>query len=131
MTRLLLDTSGYSAFMHGHRQVGGKIREADGIVMTPVVIGELRDGFRRGTWRSENERGLDDFLGSPRVRVEVIDEETADRYAEIASFLRRAGTPIPTNDVWIAASAMQHGLPILTTDSHFERVPHVLIELHP
>ena len=130
MSELLLDTSAYSAFMRGHERVGGAMRQADWIVVTPVVLGELRAGFRRGTRRNENERELSDFLGSPRVRLAIVDAETADRYAEIVSFLQRAGTPLPTNDAWIAASAMQHGLSILTTDPHFERVPHVLIELH-
>jgi tRNA(fMet)-specific endonuclease VapC len=130
VSRLLLDTSGYSAFMRRHREVGEAIRRADGIVVTPVVLGELRAGFRRGARRGENERELSEFLGSPRVRLATIDADTADRYAEIVSFLQRAGTPLPTNDAWIAASAMQHGLSILTTDPHFERIPHVLIELH-
>ena len=130
MTSLLLDTSAYSAFMRGHRGVGEAIRRTDGIVVTPVILGELRAGFRRGGRRSENERELSEFLGSPRVRLAVVDAETADRYAEIVAFLQRAGTPLPTNDAWIAASAMQHGLPVLTTDPHFERIPHVIVDLH-
>lgn len=130
MRRFLLDTSAYSAFMRAHRGIGGALRGADEIAVTPVVLGELRAGFRRGTRRSRNEEELGDFLRSPRVRLAVVDAETSERYAEIVAFLQRAGTPVPTNDAWIAASAMQHGLPVLTTDPYFERIPQVLVELH-
>ena len=87
MSKLLLDTSAYSAFMRGNQVIGEAIRRADGIVVTPVVLGELRAGFRRGARRSENERELSEFLGSLCVRLAVVDAETADRYAEIVSFL--------------------------------------------
>ena len=78
----------------------------------------------------ENERELDAFLASPRVNTLTIDSETALRYAEIVTFLRRSGMPIPTNDIWIAASAMQSGTTLLTTDAHFERIPQVLVNFH-
>ncbi len=68
------------------------------------------------------------YQRSPRVSVLVLDEETSDRYATILPSLRRAGRPIPTNDLWIAASAMQHGLSVVTTHEHFERVPQILVE---
>ena len=68
------------------------------------------------------------FLDSPRVNLIDVDEETARRYAVIFSTLRAAGTPIPTNDLWIAASAMQHGLRLLTADAHFEKVPQILLQ---
>lgn len=130
MRRVLLDTSGYSAFMRAHPGVGATIRRVDEIVVSPILLGELRTGFRHGALREQNEQELSGFLGSPRVRLATIDAETADRYAEIMAFLRRAGTPVPTNDAWIAATAMQHGLAVLTTDPHFERIPHVLVDLH-
>lgn len=130
MTRIALDTSAYSAFMRGHRGVAEALRHAEEIVVSPVVLGELHAGFRKGTRRSDNERELAAFVGSPRVRVAVVDAETADRYAEIVTFLRRAGTPIPTNDVWIAAGAMEHGLQVVTSDPHFKWVPQVLVDLH-
>jgi predicted nucleic acid-binding protein len=71
---------------------------------------------------------LQRFLSSPRVRVTEMNDETALRYAEIFNFLRRAETPIPTNDIWIAASAMQHGLRVLTTDAHYTRLPQVIVD---
>ena len=85
--------------------------------------------FRRGKRLEENLERLDRFRASPRVRTVALDEETAHRYSEIVAYLRQAGTPIPTNDVWIAASAMQLGLRVVTTDSHFERVPQVASEV--
>ena len=127
MTRILLDTSAYSAFMRGHSEVKLALQQAEEIFLSPVVLGELHAGFRRGRQRSKNQHELHAFLSSPRAIVADIGEETALRYAEIVSFLRAAGTPIPTNDIWIAAGAMEHGLEILTTDAHFQRIPQVLV----
>jgi len=105
------------------------VQRADAISLNPVVLGELLAGFRRGGRARRNRALLDELLDSPRVAVAPIDEETSSFYAEVHSALRRAGTPIPTNDVWIAASAMQHGLRLVTTDRHFERVGQVAVEL--
>ncbi len=126
--RTLLDTSAYSAFMRGHPDIQHALQEADEIALTPIVLGELRAGFRHGKRRQKNEAELRTLLASPRVRVVDVDVETADRYAAILNSLWHAGTPIPTNDIWIAASAMQHGLRILTTDPHFEKIPQVLVD---
>ena len=70
---------------------------------------------------------INHFLDSPRVHVLTIDEETADFYATIVLALKRAGTPIPTNDIWIAALAQRHGLPVYTKDAHFEVVPGLVL----
>ena len=126
MKEALLDTSAYSALGRGHLGVAEVVRGADRLVLTPVVLGELLDGFRRGGRRRRNEDHLRRFLSSPRVEVVGIDADTAERYAVILEGLRKAGTPVPTHDLWIAASAMQHGLPIVTTDPHFRRIPQVL-----
>lgn len=127
MRRILLDTSAYSDFMRGHSELRSALQQADEIHLSPIVLGELRAGFRRGGQRSKNERELQLFLSSPRVVVADVGEETAVRYAEIISFLRGAGTPIPTNDIWIAAGAMQQGLELLTGDAHYQRIPHVIV----
>ena len=124
--RIALDTSAYSAFMRGHEGVVELVQRAEEIVLSTIVLGELLAGFRRGARLRENVELLDRFRSSPRVRTAGIDEETAERYGEIVAHLRQAGTPIPTNDVWIAASAMQLGLRLVTTDTHFERVPQVV-----
>jgi len=131
MIRVMLDTSAYSAFARGHDQIKGALQEADEIWVSAVVLGELRAGFRCGTRRAENERDLSRFLSSPRVAVADVVEETAVRYAEILAFLREAGTPVPTNDIWIAAGAMEHGLRLVTTDAHYRKMPQVVLDYHP
>ena len=131
MSRIFLDTSAYSAFRRGHPQVRYRIREAAQIQLNPVVLGELRAGFLKGTRPEENLAELAQFLGSPRVEVVAVEEETAARYAFILDALRRAGAPIPTNDVWIAASVMQLGSVLVTTDPHFRRVPQIVAEVLP
>jgi len=131
VSRIFLDTSAYSAFRRGHPQVRYRIREAAQIQLNPVVLGELRAGFLKGTRPEENLAELAQFLGSPRVEVVAVEEETAARYAFILDALRRAGAPIPTNDVWIAASVMQLGSVLVTTDPHFRRVPQIVAEVLP
>jgi len=126
VSRVLLDTSAYSALMNGQAMTAGVVREAEEIFLNAVVIGELLAGFARGQRRQRNERQLSEFLDETRVNVVDVDDDTAVRYAAIHSVLRAAGTPIPTNDMWIAASAMQHGLRLLTLDHHFEKIPQIL-----
>ena len=127
MTRLLLDTSAYIAAKKNHPAVAEILVHADEIAVNPIVLGELRAGFLQGSKAETNERELRSFLDSPRVVVHPVDEETANRYAVIRTALKKAGTPISTNDIWIAASAMQHGFPILTSDSDFQKVPQVMV----
>jgi tRNA(fMet)-specific endonuclease VapC len=128
MSRLLLDTSAYSAMRRGDERLLRPVREASDIFLTPVVIGELLYGFRGGGLAEQNRDLLREFLDSERVDVVAVDEETAERYAVIRDHLRREGIPIPANDLWIAASAAQHGLVLMTLDSHFKNVPQVLVE---
>ncbi|MBI4541783.1 MAG: type II toxin-antitoxin system VapC family toxin [Gemmatimonadetes bacterium] len=128
MRGAVLDTSAYAALLRGHASVSASVQQVERLVLPAVALGELRAGFLGGARRRANEAGLASFLASPRVDVGRIDAETATYYAAIVVGLRRAGTSIPTNDVWIAASAMQHGLPVLTTDAHFERVPQIIVE---
>jgi len=129
MKRILLDTSAYSAYMKGHREVGRVIDEADEIYLNVIVMGELFEGFLHGRKREQNRAEFDRFVMSPRVQILEIDEITAERYAIISDTLQRAGPPITPNDLWIAASALQHGLEILTLDSDFTRVPQVVTHL--
>jgi predicted nucleic acid-binding protein len=128
MKRILVDTSAYSAFMRGSQTIGNAIRAADEIVLNAVVLGELRSGFSRGDQQARNERELLSFLDSPRVSTVSIDDESSDRYAIILASLWIAGTPVPTNDIWIAASAMQHGLRVLTTDEHYLRITQIVVD---
>ena len=131
MIRILLDTSAYSAFFRGHEEIKQALQQAEEIYLNPVIIGELKAGFLKGKDKKKNERLLQEFLASPRVKVLTVDEDTSDRYAVIWNTLRLSGTPITTNDLWIAASAMQYGLTVVTTDSDFSKVSSVLVTLFP
>jgi predicted nucleic acid-binding protein len=128
VNRILLDTSAYAAFMRGEPKAVVAIREAEEIYLSAVVLGEMLAGFLSGERPAKNQAELARFLESPRVSLIDVDEGTAERYAVIFTTLRKAGTPIPTNDLWIAASAMQYGLRVLTGDSHFAKVPQILIQ---
>ena len=128
--RILLDTSAYIAFLKGHPGIKQTIQKTDEINLNPVVLGELLAGFMKGRRAAQNREILQEFMGSPRVRLMAIDEETSERYAAIFNYLREEGTPIPTNDLWIAANAMQFGLRVVTTDRHFQQVPQVMAEIH-
>jgi len=129
--RLLLDTSAYSAFMRGHAEISAAVQGNEEIFLNSIILGELIAGFIKGGRRRKNENELRRFLASPRVGVLDVTEETAERYAVILNSLWRAGTPIPTNDIWIAASAMEHGLCVVTTDDHYQKVPQVMIDYFP
>ena len=126
MSRVVLDTSAYVAFRMDLAEATRAIRGAREVVLPTVVLGELLGGFVAGTRERENREGLQAFLSSPRVSVATIRQTTSERYAVIYSHLRRTGNPIPTNDLWIAACAMELGAEVLTADRHFEKVPQVM-----
>ncbi len=122
MRRLFLDTNVYSAFKRGDSAAVELLRTADEIVVNAVVLGELIAGFAVGSQETRNREELSAFLSSPRVRAVPVDEATAGFYARVFALLRRKGRPIPTNDLWIAASALQHGLILATRDEHFAAI---------
>jgi len=126
--KVMLDTSAYSAFLRGNAEVNQALQAAEEIYLNPVVLGELYAGFAQGGREKKNKEILREFLASPRVQIAVIDEETAERYAAILTYLWSKGTPIPTNDLWIASTAMQHGLKLITTDGHYRDVPQIIVE---
>lgn len=128
MSSILLDTSAYSSFMRGHELIKKRIQESEDIYINPVIIGELKAGFIKGSKKEINLRELEEFIGSPRVSIITIDEDTSERYAVILNTLWETGKPIPTNDIWIAASAMQYGLHLITTDAHFNYVTQIIVE---
>ena len=127
---IMMDTSSYGAFLRGHAEIKLSLQHAEEIFLNPIIIGELIAGFLMGGQEKKNRAILQEFLSSTRIKVVLIDEETSERYGFIASYLRRKGTPIPTNDLWIAASAMQHGLKVLTTDRHYLEVPQIITEYY-
>jgi tRNA(fMet)-specific endonuclease VapC len=120
--KLLLDTSAYSGFRRGVSSVVEKISCSDSVLVSPVMLGELMFGFRKGGKFEQNMRVLRRFLDHEAVEIPPLGEVTADRYSRIVMQLKKDGTPIPINDVWIAAQAMEHGAELLTSDRHFERV---------
>jgi tRNA(fMet)-specific endonuclease VapC len=126
MNGILLDTSAYSDMARGNREVLDAVQTAENIGVNPVVIGELLSGFAHGANASQNVKQLELFLDSPRCVVLPIVKESAHRYSHIHATLRKAGTSIPANDLWIAATAMEHGLTVVTLDKHFARIPQIL-----
>ncbi|MCC6392908.1 MAG: type II toxin-antitoxin system VapC family toxin [Bryobacterales bacterium] len=124
---VLLDTSAYSALHRGDKRILGVMREAEAVAVPAIVLGELYSGFRQGSRYAENRALLARFLAKPSVRVLSITEATALHYAEIDAYLRQSGRPIPRNDVWIAAAAMEHGMEVLTLDDHFREIPLLII----
>lgn len=123
--RIALDTNRYVDFCKGDPHVVGRLQEAEQIFLPFVALAELRAGFLWGRRSERNERGLTRFLGSPRVRVLYPDEQTSHHYARVFCQLRKQGTPIPTNDLWIAALVLQHDLCLFARDQHFDRLPQI------
>lgn len=117
--RYCLDTSAYSQFKRGRPEVIETLGQADTIHVPAVVVGELRAGFLKGARAQKNQEELLEFLEHPAVREVAVDREVAVRYAELVDSLRRAGRPLPTNDIWIAATAACEGATVVTYDEHF------------
>lgn len=120
--KLALDTNAYTALMRGREEVAERVRGAGRVLVSAVVVGELLYGFFHGSRREENLRQLDAFLDSPFVELLPVTRTTADRFGRIAAALRRRGRPIPTNDIWIAAHALETGADLLSADEHFGQV---------
>jgi len=120
--RVLIDTNIYIEFLRGNENINNILSSADFIAFSVISIGEILAGFK--IWSDEKKylNELDEFLYSPRLIIYDIDSETSEFYAKIHNELRIAGNPIPTNDMWIAALALQHGIKLLTNDRHFTKV---------
>ena len=117
--RVLLDTNAYSDLKRGQTRVADIVRRAQRVLFSPVVVGELLYGFRRGSRFDKNLEELVSFLDNAYVELVPIDKTTSDRYGRIATALRDKGRPIPTNDIWIAAQAMATGAELVSSDVHF------------
>ncbi len=115
-----LDTNAYSDFMRGVPERVQVLQSAEHIHLPLIVLGELRAGFAAGSREEENLEALRTFLASPRVSVLSPDEATTGHYARIFVSLRRKGVAIPTNDLWIAALALQFDLDLCSSDAHFD-----------
>lgn len=125
--KVLIDTSAYSAFFRADQEIGEILISAAQVLVPAIVLGELHSGFRRGTRVEQNVRQLEAFLAKPSAEVVSVTAETANWYAEVDNYLIAKGRPIPRNDVWIAALAMQHGAILLTRDAHFRQLPLLLV----
>lgn len=123
--KIAIDTNRYVDFAKGLPEAVERLRRADEIVVPFVVLGELRAGFAGGTRSGENEANLVRFLNSRRVDVVFADEDTTHHYARLFHQLRRQGTPIPTNDLWIAALVVQHELHLFARDTHFDHLAQI------
>ena len=130
--RLLLDSNAYSRYMAGDASLGDLVHAADEVFLSAIVIGEQLFGFRRGSRYEENLAQLRTFLDHPQVRFLPVGQITADRYSRIMSALRAKGRPVPTNDAWIAAHAMETGAELASADRHFEHIDGIaLLPLPP
>ncbi len=121
--RIALDTNRYTDLCRGDRAVVEAIEFADEVWLPFVVIGELRAGFAVGTQGPRNEAILRRFLLKTGVGVLFADDQTTHHYATVYRQLRKQGTPIPTNDMWIAALVLQHSLLLFARDTHFDALP--------
>lgn len=122
MKQLLIDTNIYVAFKRNDSKIIELLQQADSIAVNTVVLGELLAGFKGGIRETSNRKELDQFLDSTRVELLVLDETSADFFALVFNNLKQIGKPVPTNDIWIAASAMQYGRTLVTLDSHFSYI---------
>ena len=125
MSRYCIDTSAYSRFKRGAAEVSALLDRAEWIGVPAIVLGELRAGFRQGSHRARNEQELETFLANPAVEVIAVDGDVSEHYADIVVDLRKHGTPLPTNDIWIAASAARAGAMLLSFDDHFNAISRV------
>ena len=122
-----LDTSAYSAFNRGDKRLRKWFTSDNDIVVTIIVIGELRAGFVAGNKRKKNEELLQRFLDSPNVYAQTITDKTTVIYSQIYLSLRQKGKPIGTNDMWIAAIALEMDNELLTLDEAFSYIPDLML----
>lgn len=127
VTSILLDTNAYVTFKQGQPDAVDIVQRAPRLALNSTVLGELLAGFAVGSREARNRAELHQFLQSDRVDILVVDDGTAAYYATVYRLLRSKGTPIPTNDMWIAASALQHGYALFSYDGHFQHVDGLLV----
>jgi tRNA(fMet)-specific endonuclease VapC len=124
--RVALDTNRLTDLFQGDAALAERLGLCDEVWIPLVVLAEIKAGFLGGTERHRNEILLRKLLSKTTVGVLLPDRETAEHYARLFVQLKRAGTPVPDNDLWIAALALQHDLLLITRDKHFEKIPQLL-----
>lgn len=121
--KLLLDTNRLSDALAEVDEVLDTLETAEGIYVPVIALGEIRSGFLGGRRAAANESRLQWFLAQDGITTLGLDGPVSHRYATVHRALKQRGTPVPTNDLWIAATALEHGLVLYTRDGHFERIP--------
>jgi tRNA(fMet)-specific endonuclease VapC len=124
--RIALDTNRYVDLCKGVEETVALVEQAEEVLLPFAVVGELRAGFAHGRRPADNERVLRQFLFKDGVSVLFADDQTTHHYAAVFKQLRRQGTPIPTNDMWVAALVLQHNLALHARDAHFDRLPQIV-----
>jgi tRNA(fMet)-specific endonuclease VapC len=124
--RVALDTNRYVDLCRGVDETVSLLEEAEAILLAFVVLGELRAGFVHGRRQADNERTLRRFLLKDGVQVLFGDDQTTHHYAAVFHQLRKQGTSIPTNDIWLAALVLQHNLALHARDKHFDHLPQLV-----
>jgi len=127
MKRIAIDTNIYVAFKNNDADVVDVFRACDVIGVDIAVIAELYAGFSLGNKEAKNRRELETFLNAPRIEVLAHDVDTAEFYALIVKKLKAKGKPIPSNDIWIAANALKHGMALYSFDKHFDEIDGLLM----
>jgi len=122
MRPILIDTNAYVAFKRGETSIIEIIQYAETLGISPIMLGELLSGFEGENRAKKNREELQQFLQSSRIRLFSITLDTAKFYSQIYSSLRKKGAPIPSNDMWIAAQALEHGCILCTRDHHFKEI---------
>jgi predicted nucleic acid-binding protein len=124
---VLIDTNAYAEFFRGNEKVKLVLENCKEIILCPIVEGELKSGFINGNQLEKNLREFNLFIDVDKVSRITIDNKVSDFYSDIITVLRKRGTPIPTNDIWICACAKAYNLPVLTFDKHFNNIEGIQI----
>ena len=122
MKKIILDTNAYTRLLTGEEDVLDVIGTAETVYMSIFVLGELYAGFAGGIKERGNRDTLNRFLLKPSVKILNATSETAEVFGVLKQDLKKAGTPLPINDVWIAAHALETGSTIITYDGHFKKI---------
>ena len=123
MKRLVLDTNTLIPLLRNVAKYTHLFKTYDEVILPSIVLGEYKAGLFSTKTGEKNRQSLTDYLADPNVRVAPVTDRTADLYAKVYQALRKEGTPIPQNDMWIAASALENGADLATCDEHFRHVP--------
>jgi tRNA(fMet)-specific endonuclease VapC len=124
--RVALDTNRITDLFRGDIELANRLGTCDEVWIPLLVLGEIKAGFYGGTQQRQNEVLLNRLLAKSTVDVLLASRQTAEHYARVFVQLKRAGTPIPDNDLWIAALVLEHNLVLITRDQHFERIPQLM-----